>query len=118
MLHMAHYHPHPSSIPPLFTFPPSLPPSLHLYPGPVGRTDSGSRQSAALNKCIRGRRGKGGHISKQRVSKGGRENILSVGGHTCTVYRGKEIHRYREKETETQKETSSAYRAEKGEGAF
>lgn len=43
-------------------------------------------------------KGKGGHISRQREreSKAGRGNILSVGGHTCTVYRESEIHREQE----------------------
>lgn len=35
-----------------------------------------------------------------RESKGGRKNILSVGGHTCTVYRESEIHKKRGKERE------------------
>jgi len=69
MFHMAHYPLHPSSV--LLVLP--LPPSPHLSPGPVGRSDSGSRQSAALNKCIRGRWGREGTLAgRGRAGAGGR----------------------------------------------
>lgn len=75
------YQLHPSS--------PSLPPS---HPRPVGRSDSGSRQSAALNKCIRGRRGREGREREQ-----GRTSEHVVCWRTCTsVHGGESVHTHAE----------------------